>query len=176
MKHAAYFETRAGMAQEIQAREASRRIGLARILVPVGRACFSAIFISAAPSHFTRPAIEYAAAQGVPLPALLVPAAGALACAGGLSVLLGYRARVGAWMLVAFLVPVTLFMHNFWAVADPQLAGIQKAMFLKNVSMLGGALLIAYFGSGPSSLTSPDRARREAEAHSTSDTMLPEAG
>ncbi|PYO38913.1 MAG: DoxX family protein, partial [Gemmatimonadetes bacterium] len=61
-------------------------------------------------------------------------------------------AKIGAWLLVLFQVPVTLMMHNFWAVTDPMMRGIQIAMFMKNISMLGGALLIAYFGSGPLSL------------------------
>ncbi len=59
-----------------------------------------------------------------------------------------------AWLLVLFLVPVTLAMHNFWAVHDPMMAQIQMAMFMKNVSILGGALLISQFGSGPLSLDS----------------------
>jgi putative oxidoreductase len=67
---------------------------------------------------------------------------------GGLSILLGYKAKIGAWLLVLFLVPVTLLMHNFWAVKDPMMAQMQMAMFLKNVTMLGGALLISQFGAG----------------------------
>jgi len=43
-------------------------------------------------------------------------------------------------------------MHNFWAVKDPMMAQMQMAMFMKNVSMLGGALLISQFGAGPLSL------------------------
>jgi putative oxidoreductase len=39
-------------------------------------------------------------------------------------------------------------MHNFWAVKDPMMAQMQMAMFLKNVTMLGGALLISQFGAG----------------------------
>jgi putative oxidoreductase len=62
--------------------------------------------------------------------------------AGELSVLLGYRAKIGAWLLVLFLVPVTLMLHNFWTVKDPMIAQMQMTMFLKNVTMLGGALLI----------------------------------
>jgi putative oxidoreductase len=65
---------------------------------------------------------------------------------------LGYRARLGAWLIVLFLVPVTLAMHNFWAVKDPMMAQMQMIMFMKNVSMLGGALLITQFGAGPLSL------------------------
>jgi putative oxidoreductase len=54
--------------------------------------------------------------------------------------------------LVAFLIPVTLMMHNFWAVKDAMMAQVQMAMFMKNLSMLGGALAFFYFGAGPVSL------------------------
>ena len=72
--------------------------------------------------------------------------------AGGLSILLGYRAKVGAWLIALFLIPVTLMMHNFWAVHDPMMAQLQMVMFMKNVAVLGGALLISQFGAGPLSL------------------------
>jgi putative oxidoreductase len=104
------------------------------------------------PLHFSKQEVAYAAAQGVPLASLLVPFSGVLALAGGLSILLGYRAKLGAWLIVLFLAPVTLMMHNFWAVHDPMMAQIHMAMFMKNVSMLGGALLISQFGAGPFSL------------------------
>src|SRR3954469_5876338 len=79
--------------------------GAARYAVPVGRALFAAIFIMAAFGHFSQPTIAMAAAQGVPLAGLAVPLSGVLSLAGGLSVLLGYRARAGALALIAFLVP-----------------------------------------------------------------------
>ena len=96
--------------------------------------------------------IGYAASHGVPLASLAVPLSGAIVFVGALSILLGYKARYGAWLVVLFLVPVTLSMHNFWAVPDPAAAGIQQIMFMKNLSMLGAALMIAHFGSGPFSL------------------------
>jgi putative oxidoreductase len=117
-----------------------------------GRILFSALFLMAAPMHFSQPEIALAEAAGVPAANLLVPASGLLALAGALSILLGYRAKIGAWLLVLFLVPVTLAMHNFWAVHDPMMMQIQMGMFMKNVSILGGALLIAHFGAGPLSL------------------------
>jgi putative oxidoreductase len=117
-----------------------------------GRILFSAIFIMSGFLHFSQQEIAYAAHAGVPMAGLLVPASGLLALAGGLSILLGYRAKIGAWLLVLFLVPVTLMMHNFWAVKDPMMAQMQMAMFLKNVTMLGGALVISQFGAGPLSL------------------------
>jgi putative oxidoreductase len=43
-------------------------------------------------------------------------------------------------------------MHNFWASTDPLTYQIEQAMFLKNLTMVGGALVISYFGAGPLSL------------------------
>ncbi len=123
-----------------------------RALVPIGRALFSLIFITSVFGHFSRAGIDSAAAHGVPLAQVMVPLSGILALAGGLSVLLGYRARFGAFLLVLFLVPVTLVMHRFWGLPDPQLAMLQRVMFLKNLSMIGGALVFMYYGSGPVSL------------------------
>ncbi len=123
-----------------------------KCLTLLGRILFSAIFILSALTHFSQQTIQYAASQGVPLPSLLVPLSGIIAFLGSLSIVLGYKARYGAWLIVIFLVPTTLMMHQFWGIEDPQAAMLQKIMFLKNLSMLGGALLIAYFGSGPLSI------------------------
>ena len=97
----------------------AQRIGLSSYVALTGRILFSVLFLIAAPMHFSQPEIAFAKAAGVPLASFLVPASGLLALAGALSILLGYRARIGAWLLVLFLVPVTLAMHNFWAVHDP---------------------------------------------------------
>lgn len=123
-----------------------------RGMVIVGRLLFSLIFLMTALGHFSAQMIAYAAAQGVPAAGLLVPASGVVAILGGLSILLGYKAKLGAWLLVLFLVPVTLMMHNFWVVQDPMGHQMQQVMFFKNLSMLGAALLITQLGSGPASL------------------------
>ncbi len=121
-------------------------------VVFAGRLLFSFIFIFGGLNNFSHQTVAYAAAQGVPLASIAVPFSGVLAMAGGLSILLGYRARIGAWLVALFLVAVTPAMHNFWAVKDPMMAQMQMIMFLKNLSMLGGALLISHFGAGPWSL------------------------
>ena len=120
-------------------------------VILAGRVLFSLIFILASPNHFSKQTIAYAASQGVPLASVAVPLSGVIAMAGGLSILLGYRAKLGAWLIVLFLIAVTP-MHNFWAVHDPMMAQLQMIMFMKNISMLGGALLISQFGAGPLSL------------------------
>ena len=129
-----------------------------RSIVPVARLLFVSIFLASVPGHFQAHTIDFAAQQGVPFAGILVPFSGLLALAGGLSVLLGWHARVGAWLLVLFLVPVTLAMHAFWTMPDPMTRMMHQAMFMKNLGLSGGALLIAYFGAGPVSLD--ERARR----------------
>jgi putative oxidoreductase len=124
----------------------------AHFIVFAGRACFSAIFILSSFNHFTKGAVDFAGNQGVPLPQILVPFSGVLALFGGISVLTGFRARFGAVLIMLFLLPVTLMMHNFWSVPDPAMAALQQIMFMKNLSMLGGALLVFYFGAGPMSI------------------------
>jgi putative oxidoreductase len=118
----------------------------------LGRFLFVLIFLVAGPNNFSSQTIAYAASQGVPLASIAVPLSGVLALAGGISILLGYRARIGAWLLVLFLASVTPMLHNFWTVADPMMRQMQLIMFMKNVSMLGGALFITQFGPGPWSL------------------------
>jgi len=134
---------------------------VARYALVAGRLLFAAIFILSAPGHFSAQTIGYAAQHGVPLSPVLVPLSGLIALAGGASVLLGYRATIGAWLLVLFLVPVTLTMHAFWGIHDPTMAMTQQMMFMKNLTMLGGALVIAYFGAGPLSF---DHRRESSKA------------
>jgi len=112
-------------------------------LVLLGRFFFALLFLMAGSNHFSKQTIGHAASQGVPLASLAVPLSGIIALAGGLSILLGYRAKLGAWLIVLFFVPVTLMMNKFWAVTDPMV------MFMKNVALLGGAILISQLGAGP---------------------------
>jgi putative oxidoreductase len=110
------------------------------------------IFVMSGPMHFSSQTIAYAASQGIPLASIAVPLSGVLALAGGLSIVLGFHARIGAWLIVLFLAGVTPMMHKFWGVTDPMMHQMQFIMFMKNVSMMGGALLISQLGSGPWSL------------------------
>lgn len=130
-----------------------------RWLVPLGRVLLAAIFIVSSLGHFSNTTIAWAQQMGVPGAGFLVPIAGIIAAIGGISVLLGLETRSGARLLVIFLVPVTLIMHRFWDVSDPQMAMMQRVQFMKNVLMLGGVLLLLYHGGGPLSLDSRRRSR-----------------
>ncbi|MCE9500360.1 MAG: DoxX family protein [Leptospira sp.] len=122
------------------------------IIVLLARILFGAIFIIAGPGHFTTERISHAAQLGVPLASVIVPLSGIIALLGGLSIVLGFKAVWGGWLTVIFLIPVTVMMHQFWNAGDPVTLHVQQAMFIKNISMLGAALLITHFGSGPYSL------------------------
>src|SRR5690242_18002513 len=95
----------------------------------LGRLLFVLMFLMAGFTHFNKQVIGYAASQGVPLASVLVPASGLLALMGGLSILLGYRAKLGAWLIVIFLIGVTP-IHKFWGIADPMTQQMQMAMFM----------------------------------------------
>jgi len=138
--------------KEGQMQQSRSRVDDTRYLAFAGRQLFSVIFIIASAGHFTSGTIALAAQHGVPMASLLVPVSGLIALAGGLSLLFGYRARLGACLLVLFLVPVTFTIHNFWTVADPMMFQIQLTMFIRNVLLIGGALLFAYYGAGELSL------------------------
>jgi len=127
--------------------------------VLLGRILFSVIFLNSGLFHFSGMAVGYASAQGVPLASILVPFSGVIAIVGGLLILLGYQAKWGAWLIVLFLIPVTFMMHAFWKETDPMQKQMQMGMFMKNISILGGAFLITWFGAGPVSFDSRRKTR-----------------
>ncbi len=129
--------------------------------VPIGRFLFSLIFVMSGINHFSSGSISYAASTGLPMADILVPVSGIIALVGGLSVLTGFHARLGAMLILLFLIPVTFLMHNFWSVTDPAMAQMQMTQFMKNLALIGAAILIAFYGAGPLSLANRS-ARRAA--------------
>ena len=83
---------------------------------------------------------QYMESSGVP-GWLLIPTIIVLLI-GGLSVLLGYKARYGALALVGFLIPATLVFHNIFI--EPA----QEIAFMKNLGLIGGLLMVTSFGPG----------------------------
>ncbi len=125
-----------------------------RYTVLLGRILYSYMFVLGGIRNITMETVPYAAAKGLPIPQVLCPLAGIIVLLGALSVLLGLRARCGAWLIVIFLVPVTAIMHNFWALTDATARQTEMGHFISNAALLGAALLIAHFGSGPLSIDS----------------------
>src|SRR4051794_22637000 len=116
-----------------------------RYILLVGRILFAQMFILASFGHFQTATIT-ALGSKVPYAEFLIPLSGAMALIGGVSVLLGYKAKVGAFLIALFLIPVTFMMHDFWNVTDATMHMMQQANFMKNIAMLGGACIIMYFG------------------------------
>lgn len=87
----------------------------------------------------------------MPAASLLLVGAILFELAGGLSIILGFKARIGAVLLMVFLIPATLIFHDFWTFPEDQ-QKIQMIMFMKNLSIFGALLTILAYGSGPFSL------------------------
>lgn len=112
---------------------------LARILL-------STIFIKSGVDKVLDPMStqQYMAAKGLPFASLLLVATILVLLVGGLSILLGYKARWGALLLIGFLIPATLIFHtNF-----PE----EEISFFKNLGLMGGLFMIVAYGSGYYSL------------------------
>ncbi len=124
-----------------------------KVVFLIGRILFSMIFIVKPLEHFSGQLIDHADSMGVPMSGVMVPVWGVLALLGGLSILLGFRAKIGALLIVIFLLPTTFYMHPFWTSETTFAQMMQGYCFWKNLALMGGALMITYFGSGPLSLS-----------------------
>jgi len=60
---------------------------------------------------------------------------------GGLSLLLGFWSRLGALVLLLYLIPVTLTFHLFWTY-PPEQQQLQMVLFLHNLALMGGLLMV----------------------------------
>jgi uncharacterized membrane protein YphA (DoxX/SURF4 family) len=133
------------------------------VLFLVGRILFVLAFVfSGSTVHLLKrqQGVEYARMYGTPVPELTVPLTGLIAVGGGLMVALGVWGDLGALLIAAFLIPVTWYMHGFWRETDPMQRANQQAHFVKNLAMLGGALVLFYAwnqlqGDAGLSLTDP---------------------
>jgi putative oxidoreductase len=127
---------------------------LARTYAPLlGRILVSILFLRSAIGKITGFSIVAAgmAKKGIPFSEVLL--IGAIFCeiAGGLALVLGWKARWGALLLIIFMIPVTLLYHDFWNVEAAQYRN-QLNHFMKNLTIFGALVFILGMGSGPLSL------------------------
>lgn len=110
-----------------------------------GRALFGGYFLYSGINHFQNKAMlsGYGASKGLPYADAAVTGTGAMLVLGGLSLLAGVRPKIGAALIGAFLLGVTPKMHDFWTVEDPQQRMGEQINFMKNLALLGGALMAA---------------------------------
>lgn len=119
------------------------------ILGTIGRGMFTLIFFLSGITHFTD--IESYVRlmhEAIPARPFWVLVSGAVELAGAILILTNRAPRLGGWLLVLFLVPVTVAVHGVDMVLNPdeRLRAIQLSFFLKGVTMTGAALLITQLG------------------------------
>jgi putative oxidoreductase len=95
---------------------------------------------------------KYMGSEGVPAPEILLAGAIVFLIAGGVTILVGFQARIGAALLLIFLILATYYFHDFWNVKDPALVQGEIISFMKNLSLCGAMLFVMVNGSGPGSL------------------------
>ena len=94
---------------------------------------------------------SYMETYGIPMASLLLVFAILFELGGGALLLIGFQSRLAALALIVFTLLATLIFHDFWALAGAE-REMQFINFMKNLSMIGGLLLVVGFGSGPISL------------------------
>ncbi len=113
----------------------------------LGRVALAGMFVTQGAAAAREPGgrVKHAIEFGINDPEraeLAVRANGAAMVAAGAALALGYKPRAAAAVLAGLLVPTTLAGHSFWKFDDPAARKQQEIQFFKNLSMLGGALLV----------------------------------
>ena len=124
----------------------------------LGRGMLCAIFAMSAIGnklpHFEE-TVTSMQAEGVPQPRALLTGAIVFLILGSLFVIVGYASRLGALLLLIFLVLATYYFHDFWHFPDgPERIG-QTIQFMKNVAIAGALLGIIVNGPGAGALGRP---------------------
>ena len=119
----------------------------------VGRILLALIFVIAGFGKISgfEGTVGYMASKGLPMPQVLLVLTILLELGGGLLLIIGWKVR---WVTLAFflwLIPTTLIFHKFWGIEAAQVQN-QMNHFLKNVSIMGGMLLLWASGAGAYSL------------------------
>ncbi len=109
----------------------------------VGRVLVGFYFLVMGMNHFgnLEGMTQMVAEVGLPAPAVAVIVSGILLVIAGMSFIIGYHPPLGVLAAGLFLVPVTLVIHDFWAIEDPVARQQELTTFLRNVGLLGSVLV-----------------------------------
>jgi putative oxidoreductase len=99
----------------------------------------------------------YIASKGLPLPQVGVIIAILVELGAGLALLVGFQTRIAALVLAIFCVVSGVFFHNYWAL-PPEQVMVNQIMFMKNLSIAGGLLMMVAFGGGALSVDAKRKA------------------
>jgi putative oxidoreductase len=118
----------------------------------LGRICIGALFVPSGYGKLTGPGITaMLTAKGAPAPEVLALVAGAVELFGGLAILIGFKTRLAALVMIVFTIVATLLAHQYWMLDGPARYP-QYIQFYKNLAIIGGFLFIFVRGAGPISL------------------------
>lgn len=123
--------------------------GLQRTLALVGRILLALMFVLSGLSKIAgfEGTVGAMQSQGMPAAPALAVLTIVLEVGGGLALMVGLYTRWVALAIAAFTLAATLLFHNFWAASDAQRM-VQSLLFMKNISVIGGMLVLAAFGPG----------------------------
>lgn len=124
-------------------------------LTVAGRILLSLMFVLAGIGKLMDPSgtAAYMGSAGLPALAALAVLTGLLEVLGGLAVATGFMGRWAALALALFTLMASFIFHRYWSLpADQQM--LQQLMFLKNMAVTGGMLVLAALGPGPGSIGS----------------------
>ncbi len=124
-----------------------------RVMPLIGRILISIVFLlSGAVKLMSWSMVaSMMASKGFPIATAMLAGAVIVEVLGGLCLLLGFKARIAAFILFLYLIPATLVFHNFWAMQG-EMRMDNQGHFLKNVAIMGGLLMVAAYGPGKLSI------------------------
>ncbi len=119
----------------------------------IGRVLLALMFILSGWGKLTdfSETVGYIASKELPLPQVLAIIAILIELGAGLAIAFGWKTRWAALAMVVFLIVITPIFHGFWNVPADQ-AMMQQINFMKNLSILGGMLVLFAWGPGRYSL------------------------
>ena len=95
--------------------------------------------------------VGYFAKLGFPAAEAFAVIAIVIELGGALALIIGWRTRWVAWLLILFVAIATAMAHRFWEFDAAQFNN-QLNHFLKNIALIGGLLFVAAFGPGRASV------------------------
>lgn len=139
-------------------------MSLAELISPfIGRLALAWFFLSDAymRANDWNGTIALMVDKQIPAPGVTLFLALSMMILGGLSLLLGFRTKVGALLLFAFTIASTLLLHNYWQLQDAAERMADYQLFIRNIAIAGGLLLLLGIGPGRFAVDNAGRRSRE---------------
>jgi uncharacterized membrane protein YphA (DoxX/SURF4 family) len=113
------------------------------------RVLFTLIFFLSGVTHFTDlHTYTNLMPAAIPWRSFWVVISALVELVGATLILFNYKSRLGGWLIVLFLIPVTIIVHGTAMIVDPSpvMRAVNVSFFLKGLAMIAGALFITQFG------------------------------